>query len=104
MNRWLVHIHRQLPRLHHSAIEATSQCSPPPIPHQATGDEDRTYWLHTKKALDAAGAAIDRYALPFLIKYHSLVYVCGVSKMTLANLSPCTNILEGDRIRLGLGP
>jgi hypothetical protein len=109
-HRWLVHIHRPLSRLHHSAIEATSQCSPPPIPHQATGDEDRTYWLHTKKALDAAGAAIDQYALPCLIKHHSPVYICGVAKMTLANLSACANILDGaewlrtrDRIRLGLG-
>jgi hypothetical protein len=109
-HRWLVHIYQPLSRLHHSAIEATSQCSPPPIPHQATGDEDRTYWLHTKKALDAAGAAIDQYALPCLIRHHSSAYICGVAKMTLANLSACANILEGaewlqtrDRIRLGLG-
>jgi hypothetical protein len=72
--------------------------------------EDRSYWLHTKKTLEAAEAAINLYALPIPILQHSALGICGIALSTLANLSACAYILQGaewyrtrDRIRLGLG-
>lgn len=77
---------------------------------QITGEEDRTYWLHTKKTLEAAEAAINLYALPCPILNHTPLGICGLALSTLANLSACAYILSGaewyrtrDRIRLGLG-
>lgn len=109
-NRLLVFIHRPLSRLYHSPIEQISSCAPPPLPHQLTGEEDRTYWLHTKKTLEAAEAAINLYTLPCPILSHTPLGICGLALSTLANLSACAYILTGpewyrtrDRIRLGLG-
>ncbi|KAL5314584.1 hypothetical protein ACEPPN_017225 [Leptodophora sp. 'Broadleaf-Isolate-01'] len=106
----LVFIHRPLSRLTHSPLEEVSSCARPPLSHQPTGDEDRTYWLHTKKTLEAAEAAISLYALPCPIISHSPLGICGLTLSTLANLSACAYILTGpewyrtrDRIRLGLG-
>ncbi|KUJ24551.1 uncharacterized protein LY89DRAFT_679662 [Mollisia scopiformis] len=106
----LVFIHRPLSRLFHSPIEKISQCAPPPMPHQMTGEEDKTYWLHTKKTLEAAEAAINLYALPCPIINHTPLGICGLALSTLANLSACAYVLNGvewyrtrDRIRLGLG-
>lgn len=77
---------------------------------QSTGEEDRTHWLHTKKTLEAAEAAISLYALPCPILNHTPLGICGLALSTLANLSACAYILSGaewyrtrDRIRLGLG-
>jgi hypothetical protein len=106
----LVCIHRPLSRLYHSPIEAISSCAPPPPPHEISGHKDRSYWLHTKKTLEAAEAAINLYALPIPILQHSPLGICGIALSTLANLSACAYILSGgewyrtrDRIRLGLG-
>jgi len=106
----LLFIHRPLSRLTHSPLEEVSTCARPPLPHQPTGDEDRNYWLHTKKTLEAAEAATNLYALPCPIIAHSPLGICGLTFSTLANLSACAYILTGpewyrtrDRIRLGLG-
>jgi len=106
----LILIHRPLSRLCHSPIEKISKCAPPSMPRQLTGEEDRTYWLHTKKTLEAAEAAINLYALPCPILDHTPLGICGLAISTLANLSACAYILTGaewyrtrDRIRLGLG-
>lgn len=106
----LVFIHRPLSRLYHSPIEKISQYAPPLMQRQSTGEEDRTHWLHTKKTLEAAEAAISLYALPCPILNHTPLGICGLALSTLANLSACAYILSGaewyrtrDRIRLGLG-
>lgn len=106
----LVHIHRPLSRLYHSPIEKVSHCAPPPPDHNTTSIEDKTYWLHTKKTLEAAEAAINLYALPTSIINHTPLGICGIVLSTLANLSACAYILTGsewyrtrDRVRLGLG-
>ncbi|PVH87129.1 hypothetical protein DL98DRAFT_509999 [Cadophora sp. DSE1049] len=106
----LVFIHRPLSRLTHCPLEEISSCARPPLSLQSTGEEDRTYWLHTKKTLEAAEAAINLYALPCPILSHSPLGICGLTFSTLANLSACAFILTGpewyrtrDRIRLGLG-
>jgi hypothetical protein len=108
--RLLVHIHRPLSRLYHSPIEKISHCAPPPPDHDTTDKEDKTYWLHTKKTLEAAEAAVNLYALPASIINHTPLGICGIVLSTLANLSACAYILTGsewyrtrDRIRLGLG-
>jgi hypothetical protein len=108
--RLLVHIHRPLSRLYHSPIEKVSHCAPPPPDHNTTSIEDKTYWLHTKKTLEAAEAAINLYALPTSIINHTPLGICGIVLSTLANLSACAYILTGsewyrtrDRVRLGLG-
>ncbi len=108
--RLLVFIHRPLSRLYHSPIEKISQCARPPSQRQLTGEEETTYWLHTKKTLEAAEAAISLYALPCDIIRHTPLGICSLAISTLANLSACTYILTGpewyrtrDRIRLGLG-
>jgi len=87
-----------------------SQCAPPPPLKENTGSEDRTYWLHTKKTIDAAEAAISLYALPIPLLQHTPIGICGVALITLANLSACAFTLQGPewhrarvRIRLGLG-
>jgi hypothetical protein len=105
-----IFVHRPLSRLYHSPIEKISRCAPPPIPHEATGNEDRTYWLHTKKCLEAAETAINLYALPIPILQHTPVGICSIALSTLANISACSYVLSGaewyrtrDRIRLGLG-
>jgi hypothetical protein len=109
-HRLLIHIHRPLSRLYHSPIEKISHCAPPPPDYETTGNEDKTYWLHTKKTLEAAEAAINLYALPCPIINHTPLGICGIVLSTLANLSACAYILRGsewyrtrDRIRLGLG-
>jgi hypothetical protein len=91
-------------------MEKIAQCARPPISHQPTSDEDRTHWLHTKKTLEAAAAAINLYALPCPIINHTPLGICGLAISTLANLSACAYVLHGaewyrtrDRIRLGLG-
>lgn len=107
----LVHIHRPLSRLYHSPIEKISHCAPPPPDHDTTSQEkEKTYWLHTKKTLEAAEAAVNLYALPCSIINHTPLGICGIVLSTLANLSACAYILKGsewyrirDRIRLGLG-
>jgi len=106
----LIDIHRPLSRLYQSPIEKLSQCAPTPVAREITGNEDRSYWLHTKKTLEAAETAINLYALPCHILQHSPLSVCGLALSTLANLSACAYILSGsewyrtrDRIRLGLG-
>jgi len=106
----MVYIHRPLSRLHHSPIESISSCAPPLPPHDVTGQEDRAYWLHTKKCLEAAEISINLYTLPIPILQHSPLGICGIVFSTLANLSACAHILNGpewyrtrDRIRLGLG-
>ncbi|KAG0651387.1 Zinc finger transcription factor 37 [Hyphodiscus hymeniophilus] len=105
-----IFIHRPLSRLYHSPIEKISRCAPPPIPHEPTGNEDRTYWLHTKKALEAAETAISLYALPIPILQHTPIGICGIALSVLANISACSYVLSGaewyrtrERIRLGLG-
>ena len=106
----LVHIHRPLSRLYHSPIEKISHCAPPPPDYDTTTNEDKSYWLHTKKTLEAAEAAVNLYALPCSIINHTPLGICGIVLSTLANLSACAYILTGsewyrtrDRIRLGLG-
>ncbi|KAK0115461.1 hypothetical protein ONS96_013917 [Cadophora gregata f. sp. sojae] len=106
----LVFIHRPLSRLTHCPLEEISSCARPSHPLQSTGEEDRTFWLHTKKTLEGAEAAINLYALPCSILSHSPLGICGLTFSTLANLSACAYILTGpewyrtrDRIRLGLG-
>jgi hypothetical protein len=105
-----IYIHRPLSRLFHSPIEKMSSCAPPMIQRDPTGNEDRMYWLHTKKCLEAAEAAIGLYALPIPILQHTPVGICGIALSTLANISACAYVLSGaewcrtrDRIRLGLG-
>jgi hypothetical protein len=90
-------------------MEKISHCAPPPPDHDTT-NEDKTYWLHTKKTLEAAEAAVNLYALPTSIINHTPLGICGIVLSTLANLSACAYILTGsewyrtrDRIRLGLG-
>ncbi|CZT04495.1 uncharacterized protein RCO7_10424 [Rhynchosporium graminicola] len=107
----LVYIHRPLSRLVQSPLEDLFTCSFPAAPfQQPTGDEDHTYWLHTKKTIEAAEAATNLYALPCPILSHSPLGTCGLTLSTLAQLSACAYILTGpewyrtrDRIRLGLG-
>ena len=109
-NSLFIYIHRPLSRLYHSPIEKTSGCTPPPPPREATGQEERNYWLHTKKTLEAAETAINLYALPISMLQHTPLGICGIALSTLANLSACAYVLSGtewyrtrDRIRLGLG-
>jgi hypothetical protein len=107
----LIHIHRPLSRLYHSPMEKISHCAPPPPDHDiASQEKDKTYWLHTKKTLEAAEAAVNLYALPCSIINHTPLGICGIVLSTLANLSACAYFLTGsewyrtrDRIRLGLG-
>jgi len=72
--------------------------------------EDKTYCFHTKKALGAAEAIVNLYALPCSIINHTPLSICGIVLSILANLSACSYILTGsewyrtrDRVRLGLG-
>ncbi|KAL2063745.1 hypothetical protein VTL71DRAFT_5550 [Oculimacula yallundae] len=106
----LVFIHRPLSRLFQSPLEELSTCARLPTPTQPNSDEDRTFWLHTKKTLEAAETAISLYALPCPILSHSPLGTCGLTLSTLAQLSACAYVLTGpewyrtrDRIRLGLG-
>ena len=80
------------------------------MPREVTGQESRTYWLHTKKVLEAAETAISLYALPIPILQHTPIGICGIAHSSLANISACSYVLSGaewyrtrDRIRLGLG-
>jgi hypothetical protein len=110
-NRQMVAIHRPLSRLHSSPLETLSSFAPAPRgPESLTGNEDRTYWLHTRKCLDAAELAINLYALPIPLLQHSPLGISGIALATLANLSACAYVLQGaewyksrDRVRLGLG-
>jgi hypothetical protein len=110
LNRLFIYIHWPLSRLYQAPIEKISRCAPPPVPREITGNEDRTYWLHTKKTLDAAENAINLYALPIPILQHTPIGICGITLSILANISACSYMLQGaewyrtrDRIRLGLG-
>jgi hypothetical protein len=109
-SRLLVYIHRPFSRLYRSPTETVRNCVPPPTAHAISGNEDRSYWTHTKKTLEAAECAVNLYALPIPILQHSPMGICGLASSTLANLSACGYILHGaewyrtrDRIRLGLG-
>jgi hypothetical protein len=106
----LVHIHRPLSRLYQCPSEKISQCAPPPPDQDNPTIDDKSYWLHTKKTLEAAEAAVNLYALPCSIINHTPLGICGIVLSTLANLSACAYIFTGsewfrsrDRIRLGLG-
>jgi hypothetical protein len=105
-----IYLHRPLSRLYYSPIEQIPRSPPPPILTGVTGQNDRTYWLHTKKVLEAAETAIKLYTLPTPILQHSPLGICGIVIFTLANISACSHVLSGpewhrtrDRIRLGLG-
>ncbi|TAQ84187.1 hypothetical protein B7494_g7482 [Chlorociboria aeruginascens] len=106
----LITIHRPLSRLFQSPAESLSRCVPPPITKENNGSNERAYWLHTKKTLEAAEAAVNLFALPSPILLHTPLGSCGVTRATLAHLSACAYIHSGnewnttrDRIRLGLG-
>lgn len=91
-------------------MENIISIAPPPPSTVPTLYEDKMYWLHTKKSLDAAEAVLHLYALPIPILQHSPLSILGMPLCILAYLSACKYFLQGDdwyrardRIRLGLG-
>ncbi|KAL3425417.1 C6 transcription factor [Phlyctema vagabunda] len=105
-----VRIHRPLSRLYHSPIEEMSICAPPPPKGELDGEAARNIWMHTRKTLDSAEAAIALYSLPSPLLGHSPLGICAISASILAQLSACAYFVQGnewkttrDRIRLGLG-
>lgn len=91
-------------------MENLISIAPPPPSTALTVYEDKMYWLHTKKSLDAAEAVLNLYALPIPILQHSPMSILGMPLCMLAYLSACKYFLQGgdwyrarDRIRLGLG-
>ncbi|TVY28318.1 hypothetical protein LHYA1_G003698 [Lachnellula hyalina] len=105
----LIFIHRPLSRLAHSPIEKISRCAPPPS-SLTSPPNPRTLWLHTRKTILAAETAIDLLALPCPLLNHTPLSACSFTLTTLACLSACCYVLEGqewlrmrDRVRLGLG-
>lgn len=106
----LIHIHRPLSRVFYLPAESMISIALPPPSKPPTAYEDRMYWLHTKKTLDAAEAVLHLHALPVPIMSHSPLSILGLPLCLAVYLSACTYILKGDdwyrardRIRLGLG-
>lgn len=105
-----VHAHRLRSRLLHSPIEDTAKCAPPPPPFDVPTPMRQSFWLSTKKTLDAAENAINLFTLPTPLANHTPMVVCGVVLSILAQLSACSFVLQDaqyenarDRIRLGIG-
>jgi hypothetical protein len=108
--RYTVDIHRYLSTLTYSAIEAISSCAPPPPPERLAPVFYRDAHIHTAKILRAIERMTDLLTLPGRIAVHTPFTICMVATTTIAHLSACKNVLQGEplqvareRIRVAMG-
>lgn len=94
----MVEIHRPLSSLTYSPIEAISRCAPL-APSEALSCNNVTErQLHTTKCLDAIDKLDHLLTLPTNIRSHSPFIICMIANVTIAHLSACRFVYQGDKL------
>lgn len=107
---YTVDTHRVLSNLAFDPIERISTCSPAPPPACLPALYRQEAPSHTAKILQAANSLTELLTLPTRISVHTPFSICMVSSVTIAHLSACKNVFQGeqlqiarDRIRVAMG-
>jgi hypothetical protein len=94
----------------YSAIESVSSCAPPPPPDRLAAVYYRDAHIHTAKILRSIEKLTDLLTLPTRMAMHTPFTICMVATMTIAHLSACKHVLQGEalkvareRIRVAMG-
>lgn len=98
MHTYTVEIHRPLSTLASSPIEAVTRCAPlAPSEHLQESDKAASE-LHTVKCLSAIENLGHLLTLPTNLNAHSPFLICMIANVTIAHLSACRYILQGERL------
>lgn len=98
MHAYTVEVHRPLSTLFYSPIEAVARCAPlAPSDHLRCPDKAESE-LHTVKCLSAIGSLDQLLTLPTDLHTHSPFLVCMIANATIAHLSACRFLHQGERL------
>lgn len=96
----IVEMHRYLSTLVYHPIESTSSCSPTPPPERLAPVFFREAPTHTAKILKAVERLTALLTLPVPISLHTPYSICVIASPTIAYLSACKHLLEGEELKL----
>ncbi|KAB8235651.1 fungal specific transcription factor domain-containing protein [Aspergillus alliaceus] len=95
---YVIDVHRQLSMLEYTPIESIAHCVPPPqIAIRGYNTQDRH--LHTAKVLRAIKQSDKLLTLPTNIAAHTPFIICMISNITVAHLSACRFVVQGQQLR-----
>ena len=98
----MVDVHRPLSNLAYFSIESVSHCAPP-APQSLDNpspDSFLTRDVHTKKILSSCDKMNELLTLSSRLKSHSPFIICMIANTTVAYLSACRHVLQGQELRL----
>ena len=94
---YVVDLHRPLSNLAYAEVESGAQCAPPPPLQNITLNYAEA---HTPRILQSIEAFNTLLTLSGDLKAHTPFVICQIANTTIAHLSACRHVLQGQALKL----
>lgn len=98
MHTYTVEIHRPLSTLAYNPIEAVARCAPLAPSDRLRCPDKAESELHTVKCLSAMENLDQLLTLPTNLHTHTPFLICMIANATIAHLSACRFLLQGEKL------